>query len=45
MEEICRIMSEALDKCFDNFYGLKPGNPKKLRATRQHLLGLEQDAR
>ena len=38
-------MSEALDKSFDNFYGLQPENSKEMRATRHHLTGLKQDAR
>ena len=35
-EEIRRILSEVLDKSFDDFYGLKPKNLKVVRATRQH---------
>ena len=38
-------MFEALDKSFDNFYGLTPKTPKDMRARRCHLVGLEQDAR
>ena len=44
-EEIRRIMSEALDKSFDNLSKLKPENLKDMRATRQRLAGLEQDTR
>ena len=44
-EETRRIMSEALDKSYDSFYGLKPENPKEIRATRQRLAGLEHGAR
>ena len=40
-----RIMSEAPDKSFDNFYELKLENPKKMRATRQRLADLEHDVR
>ena len=45
LEEIRRIMSKALDKSFDNFYGLKPGNSKEMRATHQGLAGLDHHAR
>ena len=38
-------MSDALDKSFENFSGLKTENPKEMRATRQYSVGLEQDAR
>ena len=45
LEKIRRIISEALDKSFDNFYGLKRQNPKEMRAKRHRLAGLEQDPR
>ena len=38
--EVRRIMSEALEKSFDTFYGLRPGNPKETKATKR-LAGLE----
>ena len=44
IKEIRRLMFEALDKCFDNFYVLKSENPKEIRATDQRLAGLEHDA-
>ena len=44
MEETRRIMSEALNKSFDNFYGLKPQNPMEMKATDQLLAILERDA-
>ena len=37
-------MSEALDKPFDNFHRLKPEKLEEMRATDQHLAGLEHDA-
>ena len=45
LEEIRRIMSEALEKSFDNFYRLNTENLKEMRATRQRSASLEQDAR
>ena len=45
LEEIHRIMSEVLDKSFDNFYGLKPENPKEMRVTYQRLAGVKHNAR
>ena len=44
LKSLRRIMFEALEKYFDNFYGLKSENSKEMRATRQRLAGLEQDA-
>ena len=44
-EEIRQIMSGALDKHFDIFYGLKPENPQEMRAIDQRLVGLDHDAR
>ena len=43
MVEIRRIMSEALEKFFDKYYGLKPGYPKE-KNTDQCLASLEHDA-
>ena len=40
MEEVRRIMSEALEKSYDTFYSLKPGNFKDMKATKR-LAGLE----
>ena len=37
-------MSEALDKSFDKYYGLKPDHPKE-KTTDQRLANLEHDAR
>ena len=43
MEEIRRIMSEALDKSSDKYYGLRPKYSKK--NINQRLAGLEHEAR
>ena len=40
MEEVRRIMSEALEKSYETFYRLKPGNSRDMKATK-HLAGLE----
>ena len=45
LKESRRIMSEALDKYFDKYYGLKPENPKEMRAADQCLASAEHDAR
>ena len=45
MEELRRIMSQALDKDFDKHFGLKPENLEEMRASDQRLAGLMHDAR
>ena len=45
LEELGRIMSEALDKAFNKHFGQKLENPEEMRATDQRSASFEQDAR
>ena len=44
LEEIRRMLYEALGKSFDNLYGLKYETSKEIGAKNQRLAGLEHDA-